>query len=103
MQNPDAGGFCCARQGIPVDIMEKEGKSALEVIMTSLHTGAKFDNKIYKVSGGLHGVGLTVVNSLSEYTEVTVRKDGKIYRETFGRGAVITPLQVIGPARTPPK
>ncbi len=83
-------------RGIPVDRMEKQGKSALEVIMTSLHTGAKFDNKIYKVSGGLHGVGLTVVNSLSEFTEVTVRRDGKIYTETFSRGKVLKPLEVIG-------
>jgi DNA gyrase subunit B len=85
-------------RGIPVDIMEKEGRSALEVIMTSLHTGAKFDNKMYKVSGGLHGVGLTVVNSLSEFTEVTVRKNGNIYREVFSRGAVVTPIEVIGPS-----
>lgn len=83
-------------RGIPVDIMEKEGKPAIEVIMTSLHTGAKFENKIYKVSGGLHGVGLTVVNSLSEFTEVTVKRDGKIYREVFSKGGVLAPLVVIG-------
>jgi DNA gyrase subunit B len=83
-------------RGIPVDVMQKEGRSALEVIMTSLHTGAKFDNKIYKVSGGLHGVGLTVVNSLSEFTEVTIKRDGKIYAETFGKGKVLKPLEVIG-------
>jgi DNA gyrase subunit B len=86
-------------RGIPVDIMEKEGKPALEVIMTSLHTGAKFENKIYKVSGGLHGVGLTVVNSLSEVTEVTVKKDGKLYREVFSKGAVLAPLMVIGESK----
>lgn len=83
-------------RGIPVDIMEKEGKPALEVIMTSLHTGGKFNNKAYKVSGGLHGVGLTVVNSLSEFTEVRVRKEGKIYSQRFAKGAVETPLEVIG-------
>ena len=83
-------------RGIPVDIMEKEGRPALEVIMTSLHTGGKFTNKAYKVSGGLHGVGLTVVNSLSEYTEVTVRKEGKVYEQRFGRGAVETQLEVVG-------
>ena len=76
--------------------MEKEGKPALEVIMTSLHTGAKFENKIYKVSGGLHGVGLTVVNSLSDFTEVTVKRNGKVYRELFGKGMVVTPLAVLG-------
>lgn len=83
-------------RGIPVDIIEKEGKPALEVIMTSLHSGGKFENKAYKVSGGLHGVGLTVVNSLSEYTVVTVRKGGKIYQQKFSRGEVISPLQIIG-------
>ncbi len=83
-------------RGIPVDIIPKVGKPATEVIMTSLHSGAKFDNKAYKVSGGLHGVGLTVVNSLSEYTEVTVRKDGKIFRQRFSRGAVLSPLEEIG-------
>ncbi len=85
-------------RGIPVDIMEKEGKPALEVIMTSIHAGAKFANKVYKVSGGLHGVGLTVVNSLSEYTVVTVKKGGKVYRETFSRGAPTSGLEIIGDA-----
>ena len=83
-------------RGIPVDIIEKEGKPALEVIMTSLHSGGKFENKAYKVSGGLHGVGLTVVNSLSEYTIVTVRKGGKIYQQRFSRGSIISPLEIIG-------
>ncbi len=83
-------------RGIPIDTMQKEGKPALEVIMTSLHAGAKFDNKAYKVSGGLHGVGLTVVNSLSEYTEVVVRKDGKLFRQRFSRGVVASPLEEIG-------
>ncbi len=83
-------------RGIPVDIIPKVGKSALEVIMTSLHSGAKFNNKIYKVSGGLHGVGLTVVDSLSEYTVVTIRKDGKEYKQTFSRGVPAGELLVIG-------
>ncbi|MGC8496120.1 MAG: DNA gyrase/topoisomerase IV subunit B [Candidatus Micrarchaeia archaeon] len=82
-------------RGIPVDKMQKEGKPALEVIMTSLHSGAKFNNNVYKVAGGLHGVGLTVVNSLSEYTEVTVKRDGKVYYQKFSRGQPVTPLQVI--------
>jgi DNA gyrase subunit B len=87
-------------RGIPVDIIEKEGKPALEVIMTSLHAGGKFENKAYKVSGGLHGVGLTVVNALSEYTVVTVRRDGKIYQQRFSRGGVLTPLEIIGETKT---
>ena len=83
-------------RGIPVDIIPKVNKPALEVIMTSLHSGAKFDNKVYKVSGGLHGVGMTVVNSLSEYTIVTVKRGGNIYREGFSRGSPTTQLEAIG-------
>ncbi|MEM3841090.1 MAG: DNA gyrase subunit B [Candidatus Micrarchaeaceae archaeon] len=83
-------------RGIPVDIMPKFGKPALEVIMTSIHAGGKFESKAYKVSGGLHGVGLTVVNSLSEYTIVTVRRDGKIYRQQFSRGQPVSSLEEIG-------
>ena len=85
-------------RGIPVGIMEKYGKSALEVIMTTLHKGAKFENDVYKVSGGLHGVGLTVVNALSEFTIVTVRRDGKEYRQSFSRGLPIGELEIIGEA-----
>ena len=85
-------------RGIPIDVIPKVGKPALEVILTSLHSGAKFDNNVYKVSGGLHGVGLTVVNSLSEYTEVTVRKNGNTYRQRFSRGTVLTPLEQTGPS-----
>jgi DNA gyrase subunit B len=83
-------------RGIPVDIMPKENKPAIEVIMTSIHAGAKFDNKAYKVSGGLHGVGLTVVNALSERTDVTVRRNGNVYRESFSRGTPISGLEAIG-------
>jgi DNA gyrase subunit B len=83
-------------RGIPIDIMPKDGRPALEVIMTSIHTGAKFENKVYKVAGGLHGVGLTVVNSLSEKTEVTIKRSGKVYRQTFSRGAPTTALEIIG-------
>lgn len=86
-------------RGIPVDIIEKEGKPALEVIMTSMHAGAKFSNNIYKVSGGLHGLGLTVVNSLSEYTEVTVIKNSKKYQQKFSRGLAISKLEIIGEAK----
>ncbi len=83
-------------RGIPVGIIEKEGRPALEVIMTSLHAGGKFENKAYKVSGGLHGVGLTVVNALSEHTTVTVRRDGKIYSQRFSRGEVKSGLEIVG-------
>ena len=83
-------------RGIPIDIIPKVNKPALEVIMTSLHSGAKFDNKVYKVSGGLHGVGMTVVNSLSEYTIVTVKRGSRIYRESFSRGSPTTQLETIG-------
>ena len=83
-------------RGIPVDTMDKYGKSALEVIMTTIHKGAKFNNDVYKVSGGLHGVGLTVVNALSVYTEVTVKKKGKIYNQNFAKGLVTGPITVVG-------
>lgn len=83
-------------RGIPVEIMPKYNKSALEVIMTTLHKGAKFNNDVYKVSGGLHGVGLTVVNALSEFTNVKVKKHGKIYEQKFSRGIPTSKLEVIG-------
>ena len=83
-------------RGIPVDIMEKYNKSAVEVIMTTIHKGAKFNSDVYKVSGGLHGVGLTVVNALSEFTEVVVRKNGHSYRQTFAKGVPTTEMQVVG-------
>lgn len=83
-------------RGIPVGIMPKYGKSALEIVMTTLHKGAKFDNKVYRISGGLHGVGLTVVNALSEYTEVTVKTEGKVYKQAFSKGNVQTSLEILG-------
>lgn len=88
-------------RGIPVDIMPKYNKTALEVIMTTLHKGAKFSDEVYKISGGLHGVGLTVVNALSEYTEVTVKKDGIIYKQNFSRGIPVTGTEKVG--ETPEK
>ncbi len=83
-------------RGIPVGIMPKYNKSALEVIMTTLHKGAKFDSEAYKVSGGLHGVGLTVVNALSEFTNVTVKRNGKVYKQTFSRGIPTSKTEEIG-------
>ena len=85
-------------RGIPVD-MHESGKPAVEVVLTVLHAGGKFGDGGYKVSGGLHGVGVSVVNALSKSMEVEVRRDGKIYQITFSRGETVSPLKVIGEAQ----
>ena len=83
-------------RGIPVGLHKKYNKSALEIVMTKLHSGGKFDNKVYRVSGGLHGVGLGVVNALSEFVEVEVCQNGKMYYQKYQRGVPVADLKMIG-------
>ncbi len=85
-------------RGIPVDIHPKLNRSAVEVVMTKLHAGGKFDKKVYKVSGGLHGVGISVTNALSKELIVEVKRNGKLYHQKYERGKPVTELKIIGDA-----
>ena len=83
-------------RGIPIGVHEKKGIPAVEVVFTILHAGGKFGGGGYKVSGGLHGVGASVVNALSNWLEVTIHKDGKMYKQRYEKGKVMYPLKEIG-------
>lgn len=87
-------------RGIPVGIHQKLKKPAVEVVLTTLHAGGKFDHKAYKISGGLHGVGVSCVNALSEWLEVEVKRDGKVFHQSFERGKTKTKLRTIGKVKS---
>ena len=85
--------------GIPTDVMKDQGLPAVTVVLTKLHAGGKFGGEGYKVSGGLHGVGVSVVNALSAWLHVEVKRDGKVFRQEFARGEPTTDLKKVGPTK----
>ena len=87
-------------RGIPVDVHAESGLNTLEVVLTKVHAGGKFDHDTYKVSGGLHGVGVTVVNALSEWLEAEVRREGQVWRQDFRQGVADGPVRATGTAKT---
>src|SRR5690349_22895325 len=86
-----------AGRGIPTEVMKDQGLPALTVVLTKLHAGGKFGGEGYKVSGGLHGVGVSVVNALSESLKVEVKRDGKVWQQEFSRGDPTSDLKKVGP------
>ena len=82
-------------RGIPTEMHVQKKKPAVEVVLTELHAGGKFENKAYRVSGGLHGVGVTVVNFLSEWLEVEIKRDGKVFQQRYEGGKPAEPLKVV--------